>query len=222
MNLGEFRAEMLAFARMRGSQYIDDSNTSALNALISRSLREFSHESLSIFSTSVALTLTPGQSEYDLEGSAFARPVARVFSVLIDGNVLRGPTSVREMEDGHPGWRLHPSSRPSSWFAIPPRTLFLHPAPASAYSASVSGWLLHRTVSSDTDPIELSSLSLRAAVKWCAARLLEPYSSPEETPFVKDLMNEARMESRALAERNLSMITGGAKRGARREVFSIG
>lgn len=222
MTLASFRAEVLAFARMRGSQYIDDANVSALNSLISRSLREFTHDSLSMFNHSVSFSLTIGQASYDLEGSAFSLPIARVHSVLIDGSVVPGPTSISTLEAHHPSWRNTPNGRPTTWFLAPPKQIVLVPAPAAVYPAHVSAWTLHPTVSSDSDVVALSSLSMRTAVKWCAARLLEPYASPEEVVLVRDLMTEAKSEAKALAERNLTMITGGMNRGTKREVFSIG
>lgn len=222
MTLANFRAEVLAFARMRGSQYIEDTNTSALNSLISRSLREFTHDSLSIFNHSVSLTLTVGQASYDLEGTAVALPIARVHSLLIDSSVVPGPTSIGTLDQNHPSWRNTPNGRPATWFTMPPKQIVLVPAPAAVYPAHISGWVLHPTVSSDSDVVQLSSLSMRTAIKWCAARLLEPFASPEEVGLVRDLMSEAKLEAKMLAERNLTMITGGMNRGNRREVFSIG
>lgn len=228
--LADFQTEVLAFTRMRGTQYIADDDIQGMYALISRSLREFTNESLCMYRADNALTLTPGQAGYDLEGSDVAQAVARVHRVYVDGGVLHAPDggdglySVSDMDWFRPGWRDAVQGRPQVGLVVPPKTLILHPVPDSAYAASVSGWILHPVLDDESDLVELPEASIRLAAKWCAARLLEVHCSPDELPYVKDLMQDARSEARRMAAQYLSMMTGPQVRGrrGRPEVYTIG
>lgn len=181
MTREQFRTEVVRRLRRwpEARLVLQPSEETDVNGWLNIWLQDVTRETLVLYRTSCAMTLTAGVAEYSLQDAVvFERPMLDVQVMTVNKFVLRNLSGNVSEEDPallaiyNPTYQDDSDGPPARYFASGPETIILQPAPDDEYEAYVVGYGLHYAMSSDSDVLEIPARLIEDAADYCAMRWL--------------------------------------------------
>lgn len=224
-----FKTTAKAFVRYdQGINYLSD-NSLDEDVFFNDRLKAFTAETLCLYETGAALTLTDAQAAYNYRTASFSpstvfvdvdhitiRDTNSIDSILMNFNGHPGPISWDELLGAYPNFVNALEGRPLYWAKTAPHSVYLYPKPDTATypTAYFSGPKFHATLSG-TDALTIPEEYQRVAAIYAAASLMAPYATGDTYALMRQIDEtafKAMMDLKA-AGRSRRKATGNRGRG---------
>lgn len=180
MTFLEFNTLVDQIGKHSAPYYTLAANATEFKALTNESLRDFSIRTRCLYDDRLTLTLVATTSTYSFRSTGGAA-LCQVDTVGIEGRALLnilgepGPWTVAEVRSTWPDWLSREFDKPILWMGLSPHHVRLWPTPDAVYTdCFYSGWLIHSTLSGNSDPLEIPDEYCYTAAVYAAVRLLGP------------------------------------------------